>query len=100
MNGRQKSSAFLLALVCLLTVGSILMADSAGLFSLTWWTVDGGGGASSAGSYRLSGSIGQPDAGESNGGAYNLSGGFWGAALSVNGNTGNQIFLPVILKPS
>jgi hypothetical protein len=46
-------------------------------FSLDWWTVDGGGGTSTAGVYTVSGTIGQPDAGAMSGGGYSLTGGFW-----------------------
>ena len=43
-----------------------------------WWTVDGGGGTLTSGSYSLSGAVGQADAGaalDSNG--YMLVGGYW-----------------------
>jgi hypothetical protein len=46
-------------------------------FSLDWWTVDGGGGTSTAGVYTVSGTIGQPDAAAMSGGGYSLTGGFW-----------------------
>ena len=48
-------------------------------FKLDWFTVDGGGGASSGGSYSLTGTIGQPDAGALSGGGHAVQGGFWGA---------------------
>jgi hypothetical protein len=45
---------------------------------LTRWTVDGGGGTSGSARYRLTGTIGQPDAIPLlYGGAYRLGGGFW-----------------------
>lgn len=47
-------------------------------YSLSWSTIDGGGGTSSGGSYTISGTIGQPDAGRLTGGSYVLDGGFWG----------------------
>ena len=46
-------------------------------YSISWYTIDGGGGTSSGGSYVLSGTIGQPDAAYSAGGQYELLGGFW-----------------------
>ena len=47
-------------------------------YSIDWFTIDGGGGTSSGGSFTLSGSIGQPDAGGAmSGGNYSLTGGFW-----------------------
>jgi len=46
-------------------------------YSISWYTIDGGGGTSSGSNYVLSGTIGQPDAGYHNGGSYELLGGFW-----------------------
>ena len=46
-------------------------------YSISWYTIDGGGGTSSGGSYVLTGTIGQPDAAYSAGGKYELLGGFW-----------------------
>lgn len=55
-------------------------------YDLSWWTVNGGGGQSTGGSYTLTGTAGQPDAGVISGGAYTLRGGFWnmGAVQSSN----------------
>jgi hypothetical protein len=52
-----------------------------------WFTVDGGGGITSGTdtvndvNYRLSGTVGQPDAGGISGGPYMLVGGFWGGFI-------------------
>ena len=47
-------------------------------YSITWSTIDGGGGTSTNSQYSLSGTIGQPDAGAPmTGGPYSLTGGFW-----------------------
>ena len=47
-------------------------------YSIDWYKVSGGGGASVGGQYSLSGTMGQPDAGEPmTGGNYSLTGGFW-----------------------
>ena len=47
-------------------------------YSITWSTIDGGGGTSTGGVYSVSGTIGQPDAGAPmTGGQYSLTGGFW-----------------------
>ena len=48
--------------VVLLTVAVVAVAQANGGYSLGWWTVDGGGGASVGGSYALAGGFG-PGAG-------------------------------------
>lgn len=53
-------------------------------YSIDWYTIDGGGGASSGGAYSLTGTIGQPDAGVLTGGNYSLVGGFWGILAAVS----------------
>ena len=55
----------------------LALAATAQQYSIDWYTIDGGGGVSSGGTYTLSGTIGQPDAGVLTGGPYTLSGGFW-----------------------
>jgi hypothetical protein len=71
----------LATLIPLLLV-SIALAQAGDGFDLSWFTVDGGGGASSGGIYTVSGTIGQPDAGVFSGGPYVLASGFW-AAVAV-----------------
>ncbi len=62
--------------VCFLAAGPVL-AQNGGDYTVTWHTIDGGGGRSSGGPYTLTGTIGQPDAAYSAGGDYELLGGFW-----------------------
>src|SRR6266849_5369461 len=52
-------------------------------YSVDWFTIDGGGGTSTGGSYSVSGIIGQPDAGHLSGGNFTLDGGFWGIIAAV-----------------
>ncbi len=68
-------------------------AQSGGTYTITWYTIDGGGGVLTGGAYTLTGTIGQPDAGVLSGGVYTLAGGFWNA-LSGAGN----LFLPFIKR--
>jgi hypothetical protein len=69
-------------------------APSAG-YSLTWYTVDGGGGTSSSGGgYSLTGTAGQPDAGTLTGPAYTLAGGFWASVAA----TLHNLFLPLVRR--
>jgi hypothetical protein len=50
------------------------------------FTIDGGGGNMSAGSFELRGTIGQPDAGVLTGGEFALNGGFWAPAPDFEGD--------------
>ena len=52
-------------------------------YAVDWFTVDGGGGASTGGVYTVTGTIGQPDAGTMSGGNYTLQGGFWGIVAAI-----------------
>ncbi len=53
--------------------------------AIDWFTIDGGGGASSGGAYAVSGTVGQPDAGAMSGGSYSLVSGFWSAVVPTPG---------------
>ena len=86
---------FTVVLVLALFVSGAALA--AGSYTLSWWTVDSGGGSSSGSGYTLSGTLGQPDAGTlSSGGGYTLAGGFWhgGAADSAE----MKVYLPLVVK--
>jgi hypothetical protein len=66
-------------------------------YDLSWWTVDGGGGKLSNGTYSLSGTVGQADAGaalENN--SYTLVGGYWyGAGEEVERY---ELYLPSVIR--
>ena len=65
-------------------------------YTLSWWTVDGGGAIfSENGGYSLGSTIAQPDAAVWGGSGYTLAGGFWGAALVEH-----HVYLPVGLRDS
>ena len=55
----------------------IAAAASGQNYAINWYTVDGGGGSSSAGQYTLRGTIGQPDAGAMSTPGLSIVGGFW-----------------------
>jgi hypothetical protein len=66
--------------------GLLLLANvsSAQSYSINWYKVSGGGGASTGGTYQVSGTIGQHDAGgPMSGGAYSVTGGFWSLVAPV-----------------
>ena len=70
-----RSVMSLLAVCMLLSLSAL--GQAGGDYVLDWSTIDGGGGTSSGGQYKLTGTIGQPDAAYSTGGNYELLGGFW-----------------------
>jgi hypothetical protein len=97
---RKLLFAGLLAVI-LLAAASVATARLAG-YSLPWWTVDSGGGASiggdsSNGNFMLSGTIGQPDAHTLSGGEYRLEGGYWGGLGAVA--PPQRVYLPLTAKP-
>jgi hypothetical protein len=67
----------------LLCAGAAALAPETTDFNLTWNTIDGGGGVSTAGDYELAGTMGQPDTGVvMTGGAFTFTGGFWAAGAA------------------
>ena len=71
----MRKSFFLFGLL----IPALSLAQS---YSITWYKVAGGGGTSSgtngAGTFSVSGTIGQPDASAAmSGGSYSVTGGFW-----------------------
>ena len=78
-KSRQPCSVFLAGLAFLILTAK-LHAQS---YSITWSTIDGGGGSSTGGVFTVSGTIGQPDAGCMTGGNYAIEGGFWGLIAAV-----------------
>lgn len=92
----------LLVLGCVLLIAvPLAIAQSADEppFTLSWWTVDGGGTTySTGGGYTLGGTVGQPDAGVLEGHGYVLGGGFWRGGKAPP--PGYEIYLPVVLRRS
>ena len=86
----------LAALLALLLLTSVALAQGGGPYDLSWSTVDGGGHTfSTGGAYELGGTIGQPDAGCLEGGTYALCGGFWpGSGVEP----GYPAYIPLVLK--
>ncbi len=96
MNTRKVASLALGLAAALLAV-SVVLAQSGGGYDLSWWTVDGGGGAVSGGGYVLTGTAGQPDAGAAlTGGGYTLTGGFWPGAAAAP--SGYNLYLPLVVR--
>jgi hypothetical protein len=83
---------FFIGLIIVL-IGLIVPVTLAQTTSLTWSTIDGGGGTSQDSRFSLVGSIGQWDASEEardSAGRYQVAGGFWGA-VAITSNISNTI---------
>ena len=82
----RKTSRMIFTGVSVALAGTAALAYFGGEFDLSWFTIDGGGGAASTGGdFALAGTIGQPDAGAMSGGDFTLAGGFWVGASSGGG---------------
>jgi len=102
-NPGARHLGVLLAACLLLLAASVVLAQSGGVYDLSWSTVDGGGGTLSTGGlscagqaqgvYTLGATAGQPDAGLLAGGSYVLGGGFWGGSAAAM----REVFLPLVL---
>ncbi len=90
MKGRLLLLILVLALLPL-----PVRAQSGGDYTITRWTVDGGGARLSASAYLLHGTAGQPETGAAlSGGGYRLVGGFWPGGASGK----HLVFLPLVLR--
>lgn len=70
----------ILVLIFFVSVACTGIAQS---YSIDWFTIDGGGGASTGGVYSVSGTIGQADAGTMSGDNFSIDGGFWGIIAAI-----------------
>ena len=66
---------------------SVLCLPALAQFAIPWHTLDGGGGTSTGGVFRVNGTTGQPDAGSpAHAGGYTLVGGFWALPADAAGH--------------
>jgi hypothetical protein len=73
-----------LKIVLMTLAFTALVARAQTNYTIGWYTIDGGGGTSTGGTYQVSGTIGQPNAsGAMTGGNYSLTGGFWSLIAAV-----------------
>lgn len=93
--GRRRRARVLLAVLGIsLLLSTLALALVAQGYTISWWTVDGGGDASSGDGYTLSGAVGQADAGPVlSHGSYTLTGGFWGGAMPSY-----RLYLSLVLR--
>lgn len=100
---RRATLLVALLLTLLLALAWTVLAQT-GDFNLSWFSVNGGGGASRSrdGTYAVAGTAGQADAGvlANTDSTYTLIGGFWGGATVVEPSSGIRyhIYLPVVSR--
>lgn len=76
--------ARILAVAITILLGAFPVSVVAQTYSIDWYKVAGGGGASTGGVYAVSGTIGQHDAGTPmTGGSFSLTGGFWALISAI-----------------
>ena len=83
-----RASSFVIALALSTILHQLSTPSALAQYSITWSTIDGGGGTSTGGVYSVSGTLGQPDAGgPMTNGQYSVTGGFWAlpTAIQVTG---------------
>jgi hypothetical protein len=80
-NSKRSCGMFLVLALSLCTFG--VFTAGAQTYTIDWFTIDGGGGTSTGGTYTVSGTVGQPDAGHMAGGNFTIDGGFWGIIGAV-----------------
>jgi hypothetical protein len=79
----------------MLAISAVALVPSAALaqFSIGAFAISSGGGNSTAGTFSVTGTVGQLDAGQMSGGSFAVLGGFWNAAAvapcyaNCDGNT-------------
>lgn len=95
---RYRAALALVAGVMLTATGAVALAQSGGVFDLSWHTLGGGGGAGAGNRFTLAGTIGQPAADRMAGGAYAVDGGFWPGASRPGSTTPRMpTYLPLIV---
>ncbi len=98
MNHIKKVIIPYFILITLLLAGSIVYAQTGGNYDLSRHTTDSGSDTLTGGTYTLVGSSGQPEVGLSmTGSDYSLTGGFWASTSQGASNSGQSVYLPLIL---
>jgi len=80
-----------IAISLLLLATPLILAQ--GSYEISWWSIDNGGGISTGGKYRLTGTMGQSDAAQLSGDNYQLDSGY-----QIPQGGGNYIYLPIVIK--
>ena len=92
----KRGIIILFVFVLLAGVAATVRAEPEAVYSLSWWTIDAGGGQNiSGGAYSLSATAGQPDAATASGSGYTVFGGFWAPGVV---QPAYKILIPVMRR--
>lgn len=71
--------------IAVLAYAASLVTAAAQNLTIPWHTIDGGGGTSTGSLFRVTGTIGQPDASSVShtGGVFKVTGGFWALPVAI-----------------
>jgi len=92
---RRINFLYICIIVLLLFSGQAVLAANG--YAITWWSVDGGGGMSTGGSYTVNGTIGQTDTALLTGSGFSLQGGFW-SYPGIDLSSGTMLYLPSVVR--
>jgi hypothetical protein len=97
-----------LAVLAMLIIPLVAVAQSNDPFNLSWHTISSGGGRAAGGNFVLSGSVGQAAVSASSNASFVVRGGLWPALRAVGPSLtptpttptqpGHWVYLPVVLK--
>jgi len=96
----NQAVALLVALLMSISLGTGLTLAQSDL-NVSWFTVSGGGGASSSGPFQVQGTLGQAvAAAPATGGDFQLQSGFWAGVDKATTPTGQTypVYLPLISR--
>ena len=87
---RKRKKLSVVVSIAFLSVTGVVAEE----FELNWSTIDAGGGSSAGETYRIGGTIGQPDAWNASSNGYQLTGGFWDGIGEEDTGTPTPTFTP------
>jgi hypothetical protein len=79
---------FFRILIAVIMLSSVALAQE---YSIDWYVIASGGGQTESGSYKVSGTIGQPIVGQASSDNYSVDAGFWAGVVPEGGDC---IYIP------
>lgn len=92
--------AVVLAVLLIIMMVGVAGAGSSANYAIDWQVLTGGGAPASGGNVTLNGSLGQTAIGPASGGNVNVGSGYWFGIGQSGGDSGQPVYLPIILRAS